>query len=297
MAQIRGVGKLERNAWTDRKERKKARKGYGMSNSTGVQRIASAEKIWRYMDLAKFVSLLSSEALYFACPHELADPFEGWYPKSHVEAFSSMTEQYLGQMLATRDEMVARLPGINVNGLNDAINTARERFKKSFDEVKLKFGMSCWHKNEWESEAMWKLYSASGHGIAIESTRHQLGESILEKEHLIVGDVRYMDFENDPIEKGHEHYGLFLKGKSFEHERELRATVLLKQEGKGELVKCDLDVLISQVRVSPFAPKYFKDAVEKICSREVRKLRKPVLQSSLFDKPGEGYSLNPKIQL
>jgi hypothetical protein len=218
---------------------------YTMSKSANVQHeAAGAEKIWRYMDLAKFTSLLSSEALYFSCPHEFADPYEGSYPKSHVEAFSSMREQYLVQMLATRDEIVARIPSININGLNDAINAAKERIKKSFGEVRLKFGISCWHKNEWESEAMWRIYSASGSGIAIESTKHQLGESILEREHLVVGDVRYMDFENDPIEKGHEHYGLFLKRKSFEYEGELRATILLKNEGKGELVRCDLNVLI-----------------------------------------------------
>jgi hypothetical protein len=139
---------------------------------------------------------------------------------------------------------------------------------------------------------MWRIYSASGSGIAIESTKHQLGESILEREHLVVGDVRYMDFENDPIEKGHEHYGLFLKRKSFEYERELRATILLKNEGKGELVRCDLNVLIARVHVSPLAPAYFKEAVEKICSGGMRKLCKPVLQSTLLDKPGDDYSLS-----
>jgi hypothetical protein len=199
-------------------------------------------------------------------------------------------------MLATRDELVARRPGVDIQALNSPIDTARERFKRAFDEVKLRFGVTCWHKNEVESEAMWKLYSASGQGIAIESDKYQLRESILEKENLIIGDVRYMDFENDPIEKGYKNYGLFLKRKSFEHERELRATILLKKEGKGALVKCDPDALITQVHVSPFAPKYFKDVVEKICSGEVRKLRKPVLQSSLFDKPSDDYSLNPKVE-
>jgi hypothetical protein len=78
--------------------------------------VGRSEKIWRYMDLAKFVSLLSSEALYFACPCEFKDPYEGAYPKSHVHAFSSMTQQYLDQMLATRDELIARYPGVNAGG-------------------------------------------------------------------------------------------------------------------------------------------------------------------------------------
>jgi hypothetical protein len=85
-------------------------------------------------------------------------------------------------------------------GLDDAIHTARERFRKGFDEVGLKFGITCWHKNEFESEAMWKLYAASGDGIAIESTESQLHEAISERESLVIGEVRYVDFENDPIE-------------------------------------------------------------------------------------------------
>jgi hypothetical protein len=76
---------------------------------------ADSEKIWRYMDLAKFVSFLSKEALYFACPCEFVDPYEGAYPKSHVQAFSSMAQQCIEQMRATRDELVARCGGQGSN--------------------------------------------------------------------------------------------------------------------------------------------------------------------------------------
>jgi len=252
-------------------------------------------KIWRYMDLAKFVSLLSSEALYFACPCEFDDPYEGLYPKSYAQKFSSMTQQYLNQFLATRDDLLAKCPGINIGGLNDAVRTAMEQFKKGFDEVRLKFGITCWHKNEAESEAMWKLYSASGQGIAIESTASQLQESILDKTSLVVGDVRYPDFESDPIEKGQKNYGLFLKRKSFEHEKELRATILLKTPGKGEFVRCDLSTLITRVHISPLAPAYMKEVVDRICSGSVQRLCKPVVQSSLFDAPSADYSLDLKV--
>ena len=64
--------------------------GKEMENSAQV-------KIWRYMDLAKFLSLLSNEALYFACPSELDDPYEGFYPKSLTLALSHFPQQYLDQ--------------------------------------------------------------------------------------------------------------------------------------------------------------------------------------------------------
>jgi|SRR5271163_202795 len=43
-------------------------------------------RIWRYIDLAKLVSMFSKKALYFDPPSELIDPFEGYMPRSHVKA-------------------------------------------------------------------------------------------------------------------------------------------------------------------------------------------------------------------
>ena len=59
--------------------------------------------------------------------------------------------------------------------------------------------------------------------------------------------------------------GLFLKRKSFKYEQELRATVLLPEEGKGVSIKCNLNTLITQIHVSPFMQPYFKNVVEAIC--------------------------------
>ena len=48
-------------------------------------------KIWRYVDLAKFVSMVATGTLYFPCATtELADPYEGWLPCSHIKAFTEL---------------------------------------------------------------------------------------------------------------------------------------------------------------------------------------------------------------
>lgn len=72
--------------------------------------------------------------------------------------------------------------------------------------------------------------SASGQAIAIESTVGQLRASLGRREGILIDSVRYADFDHDEIEKSHKHYGLFMKRKSFEHEKELRATILLPPE-------------------------------------------------------------------
>jgi hypothetical protein len=143
---------------------------------------------------------------------------------------------------------------------------------------------------------MWKLYSALGQGIAIESTIEKLKVSLGDAEGIQVDAVRYMDFDNDPIEKGHRHYRLFIKRKCFEHEKELRATILLSQYGTGVRVKCDLDVLITRVHVSPFVESYVRAAVDTLCHGDTHILNKPVLQSKLLREPDYGIEvdLNPE---
>ena len=144
---------------------------------------------------------------------------------------------------------------------------------------------------------MWKLYSASGQGIAIESTVGSLRAALGDRKDLQIDAVRYVDFDRDPIERGHRHYSLFLKRKCFEHESELRATILLPQKGIGTAVACDLDVLVNRVHVSPLVENYVRDAVEAVCHGTALTLSKPVVQSSILTAPDYGIriDINPKI--
>jgi hypothetical protein len=248
-----------------------------------------SKKIWKYMDLAKFVSMLATRSLYFACPIQFHDPYEGQLPRSHVEAESQMVQAFVDQTLAVRQQMASR--GIPLQNLDAAFDRNFDRMRGARKEAAMKFGVSCWHDNEHESEAMWKLYSASGQGIAIESTVEQLRASLGDMKGLQIDPIRYMDFDRDPIEKGHRHYGLFIKRKSFEHEKELRATILLPEPGKGTAVPCDLDVLVNCVHVSPLGDGFVRDAIEALCTGNTHHLAKPVVRSPLYDAPGYGLEL------
>jgi hypothetical protein len=248
--------------------------------------------IWRYIDLAKFVSLLANEALYFACPSELHDPYEGYLPRQYVEAFSGALQEMVDDLLKLRAQILDKHADADLRSLDEGFLRMRSVQHEALKKVRLRFGVSCWHMGDYESEAMWKLYSASGQGIAIASSVQQLEESIVADDSLVVDRVRYVDFAKDSVEKGHRHYTLFLKRKSFEHERELRATIRLREEGKGSLVKCDLNTLINRVHVSPFAESYLKPIVEYLCAARPQALNKPVIQSSLFDQPDYGIEIH-----
>lgn len=98
-----------------------------------------------------------------------------------------------------------------------------------------------------------------------------------------------MDFDQDPIEKGHKHYGLFIKRKCFEHQKEVRATILLQQEGQGASVPCDLDVLVSGIHVSPLTEGVFNNEIEGLCAEY--HLDKSVRRSSLYRVPNYGIKI------
>ncbi|MGZ6219873.1 MAG: hypothetical protein ACXWMV_07730 [Syntrophales bacterium] len=179
-----------------------------------------------------------------------------------------------------------------------ALKTFAENVQTLLNKPMLSYGVNCWHKSEHESEAMWRLYSVSGHGIAIESTIGQLKASLPNRPGLIVESVQYVDFDKDFIPKTMESGQLFaflLKRKSFEHEKVLRAAIPLPEEGKGTLVECNLDTLISRIHISPSAPAYFREVLENLCAGKVRNLEKPVVQSRMFNAPDYSVKINTEI--
>jgi hypothetical protein len=249
----------------------------------------SKTKIWRYMDLGRFASLLATRSLYFARPTELQDPFEGLLPRSHCEPISAGLQAMLDDFLHLKVQVVSM--GGDTKRLDDALARLPQKVAALPREAASKFGVSCWHASEHESDAMWRLYSASGLGIAIESSVEQLRLSLGSREDVHIDPVRYADYDRDEIERGHKHYSLVMKRKCFEYEKEIRARIPLPEPGKGVLVPCNLDVLVTSVHVSPLAESYIKDAIEALCAGNTEALRKTVHQSTLYRAPGYNISI------
>jgi hypothetical protein len=268
-----------------------------MSETDGVNFLEDSVVIRKYLDWAKFVSMLATRTLYFACPTQFGDPYEGLLPKSHVDAEAKVLQDLVDPILRVTKQLASQPVPVGAEGLCrrslQDLDNALERIRLPIHkQVNAKFGVSCWHEGEHESDAMWKLYSGAGQGIAIESTVGQLRGSLDITDGLQIDRVRYMDFERDPIEKGHRHYKLFVKRKSFEHEKEVRATIPLREKGKGIPVRCNLDTLITRIHVSPLVESFVKDAVEALCAGKTHRLDKPVRRSPLYDPPTGELNVN-----
>lgn len=211
-------------------------------------------KIWRYLDFTKLVSILDKRALFFIRSDLLTDIFEGSYPKVNIEnpTFKLLDEQ----------------TGENIS---EKLSEIRRNFRK------LTF-LNCWHINNYESAAMWKLYLKSDEGVAIQSTFKQLAQCFETEKHVYISEVKYIDYETDRIPENNLLYPFIYKRKSFEHEKELRAIVMESSQNglndeteniqdKGIYIPINLNKLIENVYLAPTAPEWFKQLLSSILDK------------------------------
>ncbi|WP_176397617.1 hypothetical protein [Bacillus cereus] len=219
--------------------------GIMFKSHSNIKTPADEVKIWRYMDFTKFVSLLDQRMLFLTRSDKFLDKFEGTYPTLIESRRSDISNQDIAHKI---------------------VEVSKELKKRTF--------VNCWHKNEYESAAMWNLYLKSEEGIAIQSTVGKLKESLNQDEKdLYIGEVRYINYNVDYIE-GDCHLKPFVhKRNSFEHEKEIRILYQLDKQVEfddvmvGEQIDCNLDALIENIYVAPESPGWFKDVVTSICNK------------------------------
>jgi hypothetical protein len=228
--------------------------------------------LWRYMDFTKFLSMLEESALFMTRVDKFKDPFEGTITSFDKTNRNILYDKGMADILPIMDH------------LNDL---QRER---SY--------VNCWHANEFESAAMWDLYVKSNEGIAIKTTFQALSDSIsCDVKKLWIGNVEYVDFNNTPTPRGNHYYSIFLKRKSFEHEKEVRvfygehpndyyANKPIPDEPKykfGFNLSVDLHTLIKEIYVSPNAATWLYELILKVTKRY--RIEANVIQSDLYKSP------------
>ncbi len=241
-----------------------------------------SERIWRYMDFTKFVSMLHSESLFFCRADKLSDPFEGSYTALSIHRFEENARRTAKIFENNPDAMKNLLDSIS--GMPGYRRQHREQT-----------AINCWHRNERESAAMWSLYLKSDEGIAVTSTYARLCDSVRESSsRVFIGTVSYIDYETEAFADTGNMFSPYLhKRKSFEHEKELRAVVQVdvtdsKQESepwseRGVAIRADLDTLVEAVYIAPSAPEWFASIISATIAQFGRSFR--VVHSDLSKEP------------
>lgn len=233
--------------------------------------------LWRYMDFTKFVSLLDRSALFFARADKLGDPFEGSLPN----AIRAKARDFFQEHLECYRTML-----------------------KSIKESAKFMLISCWHESEYESAAMWRLYSRETDGIAIRTEFDLFKKSLKCSQDFNVGRINYIDYESDPLPHNDLLSVFLCKRKNFDHEHEVRAIVQLprpcyRNTGQkrtidvsqdicdvGDYYEVDVSLLVQEVVVAPYAHDWFVELVKSVAGRY--NLGAPVVKSTLADSPTWG---------
>jgi hypothetical protein len=238
--------------------------------------------LWRYMDLAKFVSLLRDRSINFARADVLGDSWEG------AKGARINKTIWDAHYLSFLQEMIRNPPeGYQCEKSDEEVAAEANRLLEQLAvtgslDLRRTY-VSCWHENEIESEALWRLYCPPPTaGIAIRTTFADLKRAFDNDVSIQTGRVKYVDFRtqfagvNDAI---------FRKRKSLQHEQEVRAVI--RQYPGDESTRLtrqvELPALVKEVIVSPFSPPWLESIVSDLLKRYEAPI--PIRTSELLSQP------------
>lgn len=217
------------------------------------------QKVWRYLDFTKFVSLIETQELFFTRADKFEDKFEGSIPS----VAAAIRDYQIKEMV----EQGKLLPQYGKPGFMSSISNHSRKT----------MAINCWHMNDFESAAMWKLYLKSDEGIAIQSTFNCLVDSISDNPiDIQLGKVKYIDYNTEVINLNNGFNQFIHKRKSFEHENELRAVIwtecatnkkIISDVDYGIKVKVDIKKLMQRIYICPSSPSWFSELVFSICEK------------------------------
>ena len=192
--------------------------------------------IWKYLDLSKFLDLLMSEKLFMSRSDKFEDQYEGTFSEPTFEEIKKLSID-------------------NPDFLN-YYKTHRE-----------KVAISSWHINEYESFAMWQIFTQNSEGLAIQSTIGRLQESLVLETNFkqYIGEVNYIDYKKEHIPFDDMFFPFLFKRKSFQYEGEVRLITDIGDSNikinEGLKINVEIYRLIGKIYIHPKSENWYKNLV------------------------------------
>ncbi|MBO9586156.1 MAG: DUF2971 domain-containing protein [Flavobacterium sp.] len=198
--------------------------------------------VWKYLDLSKFLDLLLSKKLFMSRSDKFEDQYEG--------TFSEPTYEEIKKLAVDNPEFL------------NYYKTHRE-----------KVAISSWHINEYESFAMWQIFTKNNEGLAIQSTIGRLQKAVKPENNFdqYIGEVNYIDYKKEYIPFEDLFFPFLFKRKSFQYEREVR---ILSDTSKSDIklndglkINVDINQLIEKIYIHPKSENWYKKLVIELVER------------------------------
>ncbi|MFV8333573.1 hypothetical protein [Flavobacterium sp. GSP14] len=192
--------------------------------------------VWKYLDLSKFLDLLLSQKLFMSRSDKFEDQYEG--------TFSEPTFEEIKKLSIDNPD-----------------------FLKYYKIHREKVAISSWHINEYESFAMWQIFTQNSEGLAIQSTIGRLQEALAPEINFnqYIGEVNYIDYKKEHIPFDDLFFPFLFKRKSFQYEGEVRiltdigdSTVKINE---GLKINVDINALIEKIYIHPKSENWYKNLV------------------------------------
>jgi hypothetical protein len=198
--------------------------------------------VWKYLDLSKFLDLLLSRKLFMSRSDKFEDQYEG--------TFSEPTYEEIKKLAVNNPEFL------------NYYKTHRE-----------KVSISSWHINEYESFAMWQIFTQNSEGLAIQSTIGRLQKALEPEKNLkqYIGQVNYIDYKKEYIPFDDLFFPFLFKRKSFQYEREVRIISDTSETkihiNDGIKINVDISQLIDKIYIHPKSENWYKNLVIELVSK------------------------------
>jgi len=242
-------------------------------------------KLWRYMPYSRFEAIVNEKKLFFgrASIYRKDDPYEGRFNPTAKQCYKKYSLSDFPNTTYTNSSYVMR------KFLDHKVKN-RDDCNDSFAQTLL---INCWHKNEFESAAMWNLYSDYTNGVAITTSLARIKTAFENFEPNIFGAlIRYIDMTKDTMDYGTIFGSFICKSMSFYYENEFRLLIptdyinciddsieIYTGNDYGK-IKCAIDKLIDTVYLSPIVTKDFKNKVENLLANNSYNIK--VVQSDIL---------------
>ncbi|CAD0005550.1 DUF2971 domain-containing protein [Flavobacterium chungangense] len=198
--------------------------------------------VWKYLDLSKFLDLLLSNKLFMSRSDKFEDQYEG--------TFSEPTFEEIKKLAIDNPEFL------------NYYKTHRE-----------KVAVSSWHINEYESFAMWQIFTQNSEGLAIQSTIGRLQKAVNPEKNFdqYIGEVNYIDYKKEYIPFDDSFFPFLFKRKSFQYEREVRIITDTSQSNlklnEGLKINVDINELIEKIYIHPKSENWYKKLIIELVER------------------------------
>ncbi len=198
--------------------------------------------VWKYLDLSKFLDLLLSQKLFMSRSDKFEDQYEGTFSEPTYEEIKRISE-------------------------------SNPEFLQYYKSHREKVAISSWHINEYESFAMWQIFTQNSEGLAIQSTVERLKNALdSEKNHeQFIGEVNYIDYKKEYIPFDDMFFPFLFKRKSFQYEREVRIISDVTQSNiklnDGLKINVDINQLIEKIYIHPKSENWYKNLVIELVSK------------------------------